>query len=45
MFRIKTRRPGPNRRPPLALVLGSCATALLLWWPILALCETAVWFW
>ncbi|KQQ24859.1 hypothetical protein ASF58_15510 [Methylobacterium sp. Leaf125] len=45
MFRFKTRRPGSNRRPPLSLVLVLCATALLLWWPILALSETAVWFW
>lgn len=34
-----------RRRPALPLVLILCATAVLLWVPILALNHGPVWFW
>lgn len=45
MSHFETFRARSSRRPALALVLALCATAVLLWVPILALNQGPVWFW
>ncbi|MDB5648181.1 hypothetical protein [Methylobacterium sp.] len=45
MSQFKTLRARLSQRPALSLVLILCATALLMWVPILALSHEPIWFW